>query len=316
MNVLPLKDYLTDEEIKSFHEKNNWLATWELIQNWAWIALAFTLVYFYPAVWAIVPALFIIGGKQLGCAIIMHDAGHHALFQSKGINIILGNIFGAWPIFHNVNQYAPYHLKHHLNAGLNEDPDLLLTRGYPTTRASLIRKFFRDLSGITGVKAFTGLMMMHLGYLKYNLGNRITKSRPENLPAAFIHNLSGPLLANLFLVVLFWLLNAPWLYLLWIGAYLTTFQFSLRVRSMAEHSMSPDPGNPKQNSRTVKANFIEKILFAPLHVNYHAEHHLAMAVPSYRLPALRNMMKSKNQINYGLYAEGYWAIIRRAASAV
>ena len=314
MNVLPLKDYLSEHEIQYFHSKDNGLAAWELIQTWGWISISFLLVYVYPTIWTVIPALFIIGGKQLACAIIMHDAGHYALFTTKRANLLLGNIFGAWPIFHNVEQYAPYHLKHHLNAGLQEDPDLLLTRGYPTTRASLMRKFTRDLLGITGTKAFIGLIMMQMGFLKYNLGNSITKSKPEHLGRAFIKNLSGPIVANMIIFGILWFIQAPWLYLLWIGAYLTTFQFSLRVRSMAEHSMSPDPANPRQNSRTVNAGFLEKLLFAPLHVNYHAEHHLAMAVPSYRLPELRQAMEARDKIDYGLEAPGYWSIIKRAAS--
>lgn len=314
MNILRLNEYLTPEEIKEFNQKSNFLAFLEIVITWGWMAIAFLMVYYYPVVWTIIPALFIIGGKQLGCAIIMHDAGHDSLFRTKKLNDIFGNLFGAWPIFHNVSQYSPYHLKHHVNAGLHEDPDILLTRGYPTTRSSLMRKFTRDLTGITGIKAFFGLIMMHLGYLKYNLGNKIERSRPDNLAKNAAKYLSGPLLSNLLLFVFFYLIGAPYLYLLWIGAYLTTFQFSLRVRSMAEHSMVPDSEDPKRNSRTVYANPIEKVLFAPLHVNYHSEHHLAMSVPSYHLPALRKRLKEKDKLDYGLTEKGYWSIITRAAS--
>jgi len=315
MALLKLNEYLTAEEIKAFNQKSDLRATWEITKNWLWISVAFGMVYVYPAVWTIIPALFIIGGKQLGCAIIMHDAGHNALFKAKASNTIWGNVFGAWPIFHNVQQYSPYHLVHHVKAGEAEDPDILLTRGYPTSKKSLIRKFTRDLTGITGLKAFIGLMMMHLGFLKYNLGNKIEKQRPQHLSRNFFSRLSGPIMMNLWLWNICFYLGSPWLYLLWMGAYLTTFQFSLRVRSMAEHSMVPDSENPKQNSRTIYANVLEQVLFAPLHVNYHAEHHLAMSVPSYKLPQLRKQMKEKGKMDYGLTEHGYWPIIRRAASA-
>jgi fatty acid desaturase len=83
---------------------------------------------------------------------------------------------------------------------------------------------------------------------------------------------------------------------------------------MAEHSMVPDSEDPRRNSRTVFANPLEKLLFAPLNVNYHSEHHLAMSVPSYHLPALRKKMTEKGRLDYGLTTIGYWSIIRQAAS--
>lgn len=315
MNLLKLSDYLTKEEIDYFHKRNNLLGAFELIKTWGWIAIAFAMVFYYPGIFTVIPALFIIGGKQLGCAIIMHDAGHHSLFRTEKQNEWLGNALGAWPIFHNVQEYGPYHRRHHLNAGLEEDPDLLLTRGYPTTRASMIRKFARDLFGITGIRAFVGLLMMHLGFLEYNLGNQIVKTKPKSVLSNFFQRLTGPIVANAGLLLIFLAAGNAWLYLLWIGAYLTTFQFSLRVRSMAEHSMVPDSSNPKANSRTVRANELEKILFAPLHVNYHSEHHLAMSVPSYRLPALRRRLAEKNRLDYGLTEPGYWPIVKKAMQA-
>jgi fatty acid desaturase len=312
MNLLKLSDYLSKEEIEFFHTRSNWLAGFELIKTWGWVAIAFAIVFFFPNAITVMLALFILGGKQLGCAIIMHDAGHHSLFRTKKQNEWLGNVFGAWPIFHNVEEYGPYHRRHHLHAGLEDDPDLLLTRGYPTTRASMFRKFARDLFGITGVKAFLGLIMMHLGFLEYNLGNKIVKTRPKSVILNFYNRLSGPLLANGTLWLILYSLGNGWLYLLWIGAYLTTFQFSLRIRSMAEHSMVPDSSNPKANSRTVRANEIEKLLFAPLNVNYHSEHHLAMSVPSYRLPELRRRLAQRDKLDYGLTEPGYLPIVKKA----
>jgi fatty acid desaturase len=110
---------------------------------------------------AIVIALFIIGGKQLGCAIIMHDASHYSLFKSKKLNDIIGNFFGAYPIFNNIEQYRPYHFQHHIATGTSDDPDINLVKGYPAKLAGMIRKLGRDLIGLTGIKADAGLLAMH-----------------------------------------------------------------------------------------------------------------------------------------------------------
>ncbi|GAA4823262.1 fatty acid desaturase family protein [Algivirga pacifica] len=318
MQTTPAHLYLSKEDRKSLLKKNNWKASYEIVLHWLWITFAFALVHFFPNPITIIISLFILGGKQLACAILMHDAGHRAVFNNKKWNDLIGQWLGAYPIWHNMHSYREYHYRHHVHTGLPEDPDLLLTRGYPTSSKSMMRKFGRDLSGITGIKAFFGLTLMHLGYLQYNLGGKIERhsSPPKNIITfgqRFMYHLSGPLFVNLLLFSILYLIGNPFLYLLWIIAYLTTFQFSLRVRSIAEHSLVKDCTDPFQNTRTTKANTIEKILFAPYHVNYHAEHHMLMAVPSYNLPHMHQLLLKKGFYEKGILSHGYWSIIKAAA---
>jgi len=304
MNNVPAHIYLTSEERKLVLQKNDYKAAFEILIHWLWITAAMALAYLYPNPITIILSLFILGGKQLACAILMHDASHRVVFTNTKLNDIIGQYFGAYPIFHNTNNYRDYHLSHHLNTGLEDDPDLLLTRGYPTTKWSMLRKFTRDLTGVTGIKAFVGLMMMKLGYLEYSLGGKVVKvSQKDRTWAAFFktvyRNFTGPILTNIIIFGLLYFLASPWLYLLWIIAYLTTFQFVLRIRSMAEHSIVEDPENPYKNTRTTYANFIERLLFAPYHVNFHSEHHLLMGVPSYNLPKLHEILKQKGYRRIG-----------------
>lgn len=312
-----LKTYLTEEEMNQFLKKSDFRGGWEVLHNWLWIAGAMALAGVWPNAVTIIIAMFTIGGKQLGCAIIMHDASHYSLFKTRRLNEIAGNWFGAYPIFHSVNRYRPYHLEHHIFTGNGGDPDLALTRGYPATRKSMARKFMRDLFGITGVKSFAGLILMQCGFWEYRLSGEVRPEKKKSNPWKMaLHNLSGPFAFNLFLWAILWQCGAGWLYLLWIGALLTTYNFSLRVRSMAEHSMSPNPANPRLNTRTVYANPLEKLLFAPLHVNYHAEHHLFMAAPSYRYPHIHKLLKKRGFYEHGLLLPGYKAVIRNALKDV
>jgi len=310
-----VNSYLTREEVKELLDKSDFKGFWEVFKVWFWIAFSFVLAAVWPNVFTVVIALILIGSKQLGCAIIMHDASHYSLFKTKKLNDLVGNWFGAYPIIHNLEQYRPYHLQHHIATGTEEDPDINLTKGYPSTRAGIFRKFSRDLAGVSGVKGYSGLFAMHLGILKYNLGNYIEKIVHEDrgyLLKSGWKNLRGPLAANL---VLFGILSAfgqPWLYLLWVGAMLTTYMFFLRVRSMAEHSMVEDRKNPLLNSRTVKANWLEQLLFAPLHVNYHLEHHLQFTVPSYNFKKMHHILQNRGLYQKANYASGYWSIVKMA----
>ena len=313
------KDYLSSEEIKELTQLADWKAVLEVLSTWGWITFAFLIAGIWPNPLTIIIALFIIGGKQLGCAILMHDASHRALFKSRKLNDFVANWFAGYPIVHDGDRYRPYHLKHHIETGNPNDPDLNLTVGYPAGRASFTRKVLRDLLGITGIKGYFGLFLIHLGVLKYNLGRVVVKEDRANwtlikmFKNAF-KNLTGPIISNVLIFAVLWLFNAPWLYAVWIVALLTTFQFSLRIRSIAEHSVVPDQLDMQLNTRTTYANFIERILFAPHHVNYHAEHHLLMTVPSYNLPKMHQLLKDRGFYDRGLLSNNYKEIINLAIS--
>ena len=257
------------------------------------------------------------GGRQLACSILMHDAGHFALFKNRKLNDFVGKWLGSYMILNDMLKYRTYHLEHHLTTGSAEDPDISLTKGYPTTIASMTRKLFRDLSGATGIKSQFGMISMHLGYLKYSLSKNIQRlnQKDRTWGQFFSHaakNLSGPILAQLTLFAILTLVASPWLYLLWIAALLTTFNFSIRIRSMAEHAMVEDTEDTMRNTRTTYANWIERLLFAPNNVNYHAEHHLLMSVPSYNLPKMHRLLKERGFYKEGLLEYGYWDIVKMA----
>lgn len=311
-------DYLSKEEIRELVKKSDFKAALELADTWFWIIAAFALVAVWTHPVSIFISLWVIGGKQLACAIIMHDTSHHAQFKSKNANIILGNLFGGFPVFVDVQRYRPYHLAHHSHTGLDNDPDLGLAEGYPAGKASFTRKILRDLTGLTGIKALVGLVVIHLGLVKFTLGG----GKPEWLAKderrgiehllIFFKNIAGPLAVNGLMWFILYLTGNGWLYLLWIAAYLTTYQFCIRIRSIAEHSVVPDRTNNHTNTRTTYANFLERMLFAPHHVNYHAEHHLLMTVPSYNLPRMHKLLKKRGFFEKGLLKNNYLEIVKMA----
>ena len=312
-------DYLSKEEIKDLTQRSNWKAALEILDTWFWIAVAFAFVAIWPNVFTVILSLFILGGKQLACAIIMHDTSHHSQFKSKNANVVFGNLFGAFPLFVNLSQYRPYHLKHHTRTGQDDDPDFGLTIGYPAGRKSMMRKMFRDLIGLTGIKLIIGKLLINAGLLQFNGGGGgkiewIPKEERKGLGhlLIFARNMIGPILFHSVMFGLLWLIGQPLLYLLWIGGYLSTYQWCLRIRSMAEHSVVPDRFDNHRNTRTTYANFIERMLFAPHYVNYHSEHHLLMTVPCYNLPKMHRLIKERGFYEQGLLKQNYWEIIRMA----
>lgn len=312
-----LHQYISNDELKQLMKKSNTKAALEMLHTWAWIFAAFALVYFLPNPFTVIVALFILGGKQLACAIIMHDCSHDAVFESRWLNQTLGNWLGAYPILHDLDKYRPYHVQHHIHTGTEEDPDVSLTTGYPTSFVSMLRKLSRDLFFLSGIKAMAGVILMQLGVLRYELNGQVhwlpQKGRSlKSWSSAIAHFISGPLLANALLFVLCWLAGQPLLYLLWPLAMVTTYNFSLRIRSMAEHSMVRERENPQYNTRTIYANFFERLLFAPHHVNFHAEHHLCMGVPSYNLPTMHKLLLERGFYQQGELQHNYLQIVKMA----
>lgn len=65
----------------------------------------------------------------------------------------------------------------------------------------------------------------------------------------------------------------------------------LYVRAIAEHFISEDGGSSSLAcSRSMDYSPLERIVFAPLNVGYHLEHHLYPSVPFYRMKTLHRRL--------------------------
>ncbi len=296
---------LSRAEIDALLRMRDWRSWFSLALNWALVGAAMAVVARWPNPLTVIAALFLIGARQLGLAVFMHDAAHRALFARRGVNDWVGNWLAAYPIWSNTETYRPYHLKHHGHTWTSEDPDIGLATPFPVTRRSLWRKIARDLSGRTGLKfaRFAARRDFGRGSWRERLANGARK------PA-----LRGMLITNALLLLLLSAAGHPALYLLWVGAWLTTYTLVTRIRSIAEHAMAPDPGDPLRNTRTTLARWWERLLIAPNRVNYHLEHHLLMTVPHYNLPRMHRLLAARGALAGAFIGRSYLAILREASS--
>src|SRR5262249_18038536 len=122
----------------------------------ALIAAAGALFIVWPNPLTYIAAVMIIGARQLGLAILMHDAAHGALHANAKVNDWLAQWLCAGPVGADLARYRPYHLQHHRYTEQPEDPDLALSAPFPITRKSLLRKVVRDLTGQTFLKQRVG----------------------------------------------------------------------------------------------------------------------------------------------------------------
>jgi fatty acid desaturase len=296
------------DELLMLKRKSNLRGGWIVLHAWAVIFAAMAMFAIWPNPLTFIAAVLIIGARQLGLAILMHDAAHGLLFT----NIRLNDCVGAWlcgdPQMSDMYAYRTYHVLHHRFTQQPNDPDLALGAPFPITRASFWRKAIRDLTGQTAYKQRSAALRR--AFRKSDPGMTVKSQFGQGLT-----RFGGFFLTNAILFAILALAGHPWFFLtLWILPLMTFNQFITRIRSIAEHSMLTDNDDPMRNTRTTHANWLERALIAPYFVNYHLEHHLLMAVPCYNLPKAHALMLAKG---YGPRMElepGYLSVLTRAAS--
>lgn len=311
------RDLLSREEIRQLTQASDLRGAWSLISDWAWIAGAFALVAWAPSVWTVGLALVVLGSRQLALAVLTHECAHYSLFATRRVHDPIGRWLCAAPIWTDVHRYRVHHHQHHAFTGTERDPDMGLVTPFPTTRASLARKFARDLLGLTALRRVYGLLAMDLGFIAYTASTNV-----EPLPAVPVgerlsmatRHLGPVLLANGALFAALALTGHPWLYLLWVGAWCTTYSLFLRIRSIAEHACTKDSPVMVDNTRTTQATALTGFLFAPHDVNFHVEHHLVMTVPHYRLRAMHDLLCERGVFASHNSAPGYGSVLARVTS--
>jgi fatty acid desaturase len=296
---MKITDYLSPGEVAYFTDKSD-VDAWRLVfNNWLAIAAIFVTVGLFPNILTIIAGLILLGGRQLGLSVLMHECGHRSLFKTPRLNDVVGQWLCAFPVMNDMPSYARGHLKHHKSAGTEDDPDLRNYRDYPVSKASFRRKVIRDLSGQTGFKL--------LNFIVRGTATSLSNEKRDGARPLYLQ-----LGVQLALFTLLWLLGQAWLYALWVGAYLTSFMLFIRLRQVAEHAAVPDlfDLDPRMNTRTVIPRWWERVVLAPNMVNYHMEHHLMASVPCYKLKALHRLLRDKNALDDMPRFVGYPAVFR------
>jgi len=301
--ILPATELLSAPQLATLRRRSDLVGVALVAHAWLVIGASAALAVMWPNPLSLVVAIALIGGRQLGLLILMHDAAHGALCRTPRLNRLLSQLFCAWPMWADTHVYRAYHLQHHTRTQQPDDPDIILTGHYPITRASLKRKLLRDLTGRTGYAQRKAQFMQALGPREWPWSRR---------RAHFWRQLGPQCLVNLGLLSLALVLDHGWTYvMLWLLPLLTWQQVALRIRNIAEHACVRAADDAFGNARTTLVNLVERALFAPYWVNYHLEHHLVMWTPCYRLPRLRRYLFA-NGLGERIETErGYLAVLRK-----
>ena len=253
------------------------------------VVLAWTVIIsaWAVAAWARSPivtifALVIVGTRYYALFIIGHDGLHRRLFVSRETNdrfcdlFVLGPI-GAIPRVNNRN-----HIGHHQHLATDRDPD---RHKHACFNKADLMEFLGYLSGFTSIVT----SIRHVFFVSGRAPS--DESRDDGYRVAD--------LVSLVVVQLALVAGLTWTFgwwgwpLMWAAPVYTFTYLGDSIRSFAEHS-HPQADHLADEHRllTYVSNPIERMFFAPMHMNFHAAHHLWTSIPYYNLPAADREMRA------------------------
>ena len=278
-----------------------WVGLALLLHCWAVIAAAIAVGVVWPM--TIPLMVMVIGTRQLGLFILMHDAAHGLLHPNRRINDLATTWFGG----SELHVYRPYHLQHHRFVQQSTDPDLVLSAPFPISRSSLRRKILRDLTGQTFVKQRFGA-----------LAAKLKARQPDESAWALITQEAKAqrvfLITNAIGFAVFAAAGLWWAWLLmWLLPMATWLPLVSRLRNIAEHALIVENStDPLRHARTTHASWPERALIAPYWVNYHCEHHMFTHIPCWHLPKAHGLLASKGVTQRMEVQPSYRAVLRLA----
>jgi fatty acid desaturase len=222
---------------------------------------------------------------------LLHDSWHGLLSSNRTLNDFVGKYLISFPCIKLWSRLKQEHLEHHAHLGLrNSDPTFLLYAFEPEEpRVKPIRFLASRLGGRVLDTIWTAISRGQ------PLTDEQERKRVDWTSKRNLWKELASIAVMQILVALGILAFAPWwaYFLFWVAPFFTTTAACNLIRTFCEHA-SPlsDDVPPIQRLISFKSNWLELFFIAPLHFNYHAEHHLQMSVPHYRLPALRRRMQA------------------------
>jgi fatty acid desaturase len=291
-------DLLTLDELRHFRRTSALRSILLVAHAWLVITAAIGLYVWWPTPAIFAAAVVVIGARQLGLMVLMHEAAHWLLFtQSRG-NTWVGTWLCGAPVAVDLRSYRRSHHLHHRHTQQRDDPDRGRPMPLPASRRGLALALAADLCGWTAAR-------------------RVIAWRPwSDGIAQGLRRIRAPLIANAALFGILTAVGGPKLYLLmWVVPWATWLQLATRVREIAEHGLLPGADDPLKSTRTVAAGLLARATLAPYWVNYHLEHHLAVFVPCWKLRELHALLRERLAGATVVRAASYWDVIALATSA-
>lgn len=277
--------------IRPLNRSDNWHSPCFFALDVGWIALCIASC-FAVGWWLYPAAVLVIGARQRALSTIFHDCVHGVAATSRPLNLLLGTVLTAYPIFQTYCAYKASHvLGHHPGLGSPErDPDLQYFLGEGIYRRTSRRR------SVVRIVLLPLLGSRTLSFLRYLFRTRF-KLQPRGRAggAPGVDALSARARAvdkagfwafwAAVALVGGWTGALPYVALFWIVPYLTSFQLLSWFIELAEHTpLFREHRVDLYMTRNRKSRGLEKFLTGIHNDHYHWDHHLDPRTPCWNLP--------------------------------
>ena len=274
---------LTRSELRFLSEKNLLINLKDILKNYLIIILSITLSYNLKDSYLIqIIGIICIGLSQYSLMVIGHDGLHGNFNNDKKVNNLINDflILGMFGTATRVNKHN--HIEHHKHTATETDPDRY--------------KYIHKDSSIEMYVFMNGLSSLKTTLENVFFNKKIKKIRSSDTRLNF----------NEILIIITWQIFLAYLltglfgmigyFIYWLlPLYIFAYRGDL-VRVFCEHNELSNDQDADKNYRliTYKPNFIERLIYAPNNMNYHAEHHLYPQIPYHKLAKAHDIILKKN----------------------
>lgn len=276
-------------EIRALSEPDWRPAVAAALSEWTVIGLAMasTAWIVHPAWWALMGAL--IGTRQHGLLILMHDAVHRRMHRDPAVNDLISDVLCAWPLLISTEGYRGGHLQHHTALHTPADPDWQMR--HDRIEWAWPKPLWRLVGGLLlmGMGGGIAAFLRSNGRLK-QMGAPMTRqeTHPGRQVARLVVTLAlpvGALIAG----------EGPRFLVLWVVPFLTVLPVVVRLRVIAEHYGLPATST-FDTTRDWTAGKLLDWLLVPWNIRLHLTHHLFAGVPFHRLPQAHRLLRADGRL--------------------
>ena len=243
--------------------------------------------------WAYLLAFVLMARGHVCLNILAHESAHRLLFSKRWANDHIGRWLLGYPTLQPTLAYRRSHFAHHRDELGPDEPDLNLYVGYPIPADSWKRKLRRDISGRTGWKR-----------VKQVLGAAARGTVEARQVVAVQAIMLGASIAFM----------RPLAYVVWILSWMTLWQFTNRLRAIAEHGGMIRSRDRRETTHVIRQSLLARYWIVPYHTGWHLAHHVDMGVTWRNLPALHDALVDDGwitpEIEYPSY-RAFWASVTR-----
>jgi len=245
-----------------------------IVAGFAWLSVE-------PRWWVALVSFVLIGNRQYALSVIAHDGKHGNLFADRRLNNLFTILVLSAPIGVDFYGEKANHRRHHRFLGEAADPD---GRLYHIDDKATRGQLLRFLTGLgTFPRAFVNALRSG------------TRRQPVHGAVwNFVTYRSATLMAQLLIAAAIATVLPWWCYgLFWLAPIVALLFVPGKIRMFCEHAVPglPDAQGGEANRLvSFASNPVERMLLAPMHMNWHAEHHVWPFVPYYNLARLHALV--------------------------